>query len=217
MKLVEITAFDRFGKFEENPSAVLLKSLPVREKTVLPVSYKRVQEWIEAEARNPEQPRALLMLGVSESASTFRVELCARNYGGTRADEEGVSWGGSPIDPSAPPLLRSTLFSPPPALSKEGADGLHSSQEIPSRGSPEAPVGIRGTKGFLGLQGDLFPFVQPSEDAGDYLCNFAYFLALWHLPQVSCGFIHVPTFDRVPREEQQAWLEQILEVILKIV
>jgi len=102
MKPVGFTAFDRFGKFEENPSAVLLKSLPVREKTVLPVSYKRVQEWIEAEAKNPEQPRALLMLGVSESASTFRMELCARNHGGTRADEEGVSWGGSLIDPSAP-------------------------------------------------------------------------------------------------------------------
>ncbi len=219
MKPLWVTAFDRFGKFEENPSAVLVENLSLEKKIILPVCYKEVQKWIESQAQNSEQPRALLMLGVSDSAPHFRLELCARNYAGNLPDVEGFSWGARPIDVSAPQVLFSTLF--PAVFQTEGRtqdfkepkpleEGLSLRGKAHAKGDPSESV--EGGRALL-LEENPFPFAPLSYDAGDYLCNFAYFLALRRLPRVLCGFIHVPSFDRVPQQEQLAWLEQILEVI----
>ncbi|NJL03389.1 MAG: pyroglutamyl-peptidase I [Chloroflexaceae bacterium] len=44
--------------------------------------------------------------------------------------------------------------------------------------------------------------IAPSDDAGDYVCNYVYFHALHHLahhaPHVACGFVHVPPHATLP-------------------
>lgn len=41
-----------------------------------------------------------------------------------------------------------------------------------------------------------------SDDAGEYLCNFAYWRALADLPDTRSAFVHVAPVDRVPEDEQ---------------
>lgn len=59
------------------------------------------------------------------------------------------------------------------------------------------------------LAGMLLPPAGPlpagcahSDDAGDYLCNFLYWLALTRLPQTHSAFVHVAPIDRLPEDDQ---------------
>lgn len=214
MKPLLVTAFDRFGMFEENPSAVLVANIPLEEKVILPVCYREVGKWIETQAGKSSQPRALLMLGVCESAETFRLELRAQNYAGDRPDEEGFSWGACPIDPLAPPILDSTLFFVVfPERSRE-AECAGFAQKPQRKGALQ--IGGAYGKGMTAKPIDgVLSFAKPSWDAGDYLCNFAYFLALLRLPGGLCGFIHVPPLSKVPLATQQAWLERVIDFVLE--
>jgi pyrrolidone-carboxylate peptidase len=50
-------------------------------------------------------------------------------------------------------------------------------------------------------------------DAGDYLCNYLYYQALWTAPEALCGFVHVPPFEVLAREEQASILSDLLELV----
>jgi pyrrolidone-carboxylate peptidase len=51
--------------------------------------------------------------------------------------------------------------------------------------------------------------VVDSDDAGDYLCNYVYWMANTRL-SVPCGFVHVAPLDRVPAEAQ---IERIADAL----
>ena len=53
-----------------------------------------------------------------------------------------------------------------------------------------------------------------SDNAGDYLCNYAYYRALRRLPRDKrVGFIHVPPVQVVPLQPQRSQLAQLLDLI----
>lgn len=60
---------------------------------------------------------------------------------------------------------------------------------------------------------EVDPDLQPSRDAGDYLCNYVYYRALQYFPQKRVGFLHIPPFEKVPREQQVEVLGRILKQI----
>ena len=52
-----------------------------------------------------------------------------------------------------------------------------------------------------------------SVDAGTYLCNYAFFRAVSRFPDKLVGFLHVPPFEKLPREEQTRRLTELLELL----
>ncbi|RYG48250.1 hypothetical protein EON79_05035 [bacterium] len=52
--------------------------------------------------------------------------------------------------------------------------------------------------------------VHPSLDAGTFLCNDISYRALRAFPDKPVGFLHVPPFEALHREEQEARLQKIL-------
>ena len=54
------------------------------------------------------------------------------------------------------------------------------------------------------------PVGRFSDDAGRYLCNYAYYRALRALPNKRIGFVHVPPIDVMPIEEQRDALKQLI-------
>lgn len=56
---------------------------------------------------------------------------------------------------------------------------------------------------------------RPSDDAGDYLCNYIYYRALRRFDGAGkrIGFLHVPPLERMPMERQLAELDEILRQI----
>ena len=56
---------------------------------------------------------------------------------------------------------------------------------------------------------------RPSDDAGDYLCNYIYYRALRRFDGMNkqIGFLHVPPLERMPLERQLPELKQILREI----
>jgi pyroglutamyl-peptidase len=54
--------------------------------------------------------------------------------------------------------------------------------------------------------------VHASDDAGSYLCNYAYYRALRRLaPEKHVGFLHVPPIEVLPIEQQHEVLARLLE------
>ena len=52
-----------------------------------------------------------------------------------------------------------------------------------------------------------------SYDAGDYLCNFAYYEALNRFPSKLVGFLHVPPLEMVSIEKQQKAVQHLIDQI----
>jgi pyroglutamyl-peptidase len=59
------------------------------------------------------------------------------------------------------------------------------------------------------------PSVAPSfsDDAGCYLCNYAYYRALRRLPEKRVGFVHVPPVEVMPLDAQRQVLVELLRTL----
>jgi pyroglutamyl-peptidase len=57
------------------------------------------------------------------------------------------------------------------------------------------------------------PHVRLSLDAGSYLCNFTYFKALVAFPSKQVGFLHVPSFEKIPFQDQLNSVTDVLEAL----
>lgn len=110
MKLL-VTGFGPFRDVTENPSALLAQDLaeafPEVDSQVLEVSWEEVNAFATGDFRGYD---ACLMLGISASAQTLLLEGVGRNQASPSADVRGVAWGPGQLEPSAPPLLASTLW-----------------------------------------------------------------------------------------------------------
>lgn len=83
----------------------------------------------------------------------------------------------------------------------------------PAAIDPKGPMHLRGT---LWSVIDVWRFegaVEESVDAGDYLCNYAYFRALQKLHRTRVGFLHVAPTNRLPIETQSDILNRIVSAI----
>jgi len=57
------------------------------------------------------------------------------------------------------------------------------------------------------------PKMRLSYDAGSYLCNFIYYEALSQFPDKKVGFVHVPSFDVIPFEDQLQSLNALMMAV----
>ena len=57
------------------------------------------------------------------------------------------------------------------------------------------------------------PHTKVSMDGGDYLCNYIGYRALAAFPEKRVGFLHIPTPEHLPMQEQQRVLQMMLEII----
>jgi pyroglutamyl-peptidase len=55
--------------------------------------------------------------------------------------------------------------------------------------------------------------LNPSEDAGFYLCNYIYYRALRLRPDIRIGFVHVPPTEVMPLDAQRRDLTRLLVAI----
>jgi pyroglutamyl-peptidase len=163
-----VTGFGPFRGVEENPSAWLAENSG-RHYAVIPVGYAAARAFVQG-FDHAEFDR-WVMLGVSGHASRMRLELYARNRVGDGDDVEGTVLGPGPIDPNAPRVLGSTLWT---------------------------EADLTGSESF-----------ELSADAGEYLCNYLYFLALAR--SLTVGFVHVPPFATMTAERQEEALDELLE------
>ncbi len=103
-----ITGFGPFGHVQENPSALLAAGSGL-EHVVLDVSYQAAEEFVSGlDSSGFDQ---LLMLGVATGRKYLSLELFARNRRAGQ-DVHGHEGGGVEIEPGAPLLLESTLWTP---------------------------------------------------------------------------------------------------------
>ncbi len=74
------------------------------------------------------------------------------------------------------------------------------------------PAGPAGRAATLWARGDRLDrrAMRYSLDAGDYLCNYALHEALRHLPRTRTGFLHIPPFEVLAREQQLALLKTLI-------
>ncbi len=175
-----VTAFSQFGGFSVNPAELILKQLSEyyvgfdMEKIVLPVDYNFVVQ------RLPQlylrlRPAIALHLGVNEKISHLCLERRAKNLTSQdQPDINGVIKHDAPIDDSAPAEFITDLDLENLKMKLIDLD-LKADLKADSKAD---------------LQYEI------SEDAGSYLCNFAYYTALQtikqHQLQTQCLFVHVP-------------------------
>lgn len=89
MKIL-VTAFEEFGNVKGNSSLEVLKRLDIKDKIILPVSYKRAKEELVKAVLNIK-PDFVLCLGQAGKESKIRLEMLGINYTrGSIPDNDGV-------------------------------------------------------------------------------------------------------------------------------
>lgn len=198
MKIL-LTGFEAFGSVDENPSQVIVeefaKSVAVDNLDyadlvceILPVEYELSKQRI-CELIDQHKPDAVVMTGVAASRKKINVEFWARNIRSAKIpDNSGVLLKDAPIDSDHPieHFLPSTL--------------------------PVATI-------YLALNRQEIP-VERSNNAGGYICNNVFYCAVDHLKKIGrddllVGFIHIPLFDAIPREDMLKAYHVILENVAK--
>lgn len=169
---VLVTGFEPFGKYEVNPSEVILRSLPGAVARALPglelvvaklpVSFRRAGEALSG-LLDAEKPDIYIGTGLRPGATYIAVERIAVNLMDARGpDNDDTQPIDEPIDPSGPVAYFSTL--PVKAIVKK----------MKEEGIPAAV----------------------SNSAGTFLCNYAMYLALHNSHKFGyparSGFIHIP-------------------------
>ena len=76
---------------------------------------------------------------------------------------------------------------------------------------PDGPSELTGNLWAATTRYQTDPHIEINFDAGDYLCNFAYYLARIRHPLLPSGFVHVPPFDVLPKEVQLASLLALID------
>ena len=76
----------------------------------------------------------------------------------------------------------------------------------------DGPLLLDSTLWTPELLGDLLmdDRLRPSEDAGNYLCNYIVYRSLMAYPDKMVGFLHVPNFDRISEADQQEVIKGLL-------
>lgn len=54
-----------------------------------------------------------------------------------------------------------------------------------------------------------------SRSAGSYLCNYLSYKMLTLRPEIQAGFLHIPSFDRVPQPRQEVFLKNLIAALSK--
>lgn len=60
------------------------------------------------------------------------------------------------------------------------------------------------------------PILEPSVDAGDYLCNYCYFRALQYFPSLKSGFLHVAPESQASLTAQQQIIAKVIDEVITL-
>lgn len=177
-----MTGFGPFEQYSENPSSLIAESVDgmnFRDVQIvgrqIDVSWNRAWGQL-ADLVETTQPDALLCLGVAPDVN-FRMEAMTRNQASSKADAFGEFYAhpsASMVDEHGPDEMPSTL--PLEWLQQEMQARCDRRQAATNKQAYVAGV-------------------VPSNDAGDYLCNYVFYHARQELSEtVPCReFIHVPS------------------------
>lgn len=78
---------------------------------------------------------------------------------------------------------------------------------------PIDPVGPATTTIASTMNSPQNDYWEPSDNAGEYLCNYVYYRALQKFRDKRVCFVHVPPFTEIPAPVQQAELESFLTAL----
>ncbi|MFW6773355.1 hypothetical protein ACOACO_03650 [Nocardioides sp. CPCC 205120] len=193
MTTVLLTGFEPFADEPVNPSGDVLPLVaeawdrPERlVSAVLPVEYAGSRTALEALLAE-HRPDVVVALGLALGRDAVTPETLAVNEQSARIpDNAGDQPQGEPVVPGAAPTEPSSL----PLAAVHAA--------LRAAGVPEAP----------------------SQDAGRFVCNHVFFLlqhAHGRLDDPSAartGFVHVPSYDVVPRPELARAVRVVLDAVL---
>lgn len=103
-----LTAFGPFANHVTNPSENLISHFPQYQRYVLPVSYKAVDDFIQANRFAMKD--TVLMLGVSDAIPKVCIEKTARNRVDGKPDVFSCTMKPGKIQERAPSMIKSNLF-----------------------------------------------------------------------------------------------------------
>lgn len=84
----------------------------------------------------------------------------------------------------------------------------------PGRIEPSGPMTLSSTLWPRGLSAAVGePNIVFSRSAGSYLCNYTLYRCLRALPSSKVGFLHVPTQEAMPLDEQHRLLARLIAVL----
>lgn len=196
-----LTGFEPFGLLTENPSQVVTEALSMLKwdnaevrHLILPVEFIVAHERITDFYRGEWFPDIVLHLGVASSRQTITLERFAVNMMDTaNSDNTGYRPNEVPIITDAPLAYQATM---------------------PCKGIVEY---LRE----MGLEAKI------SNSAGTFVCNAVLFTSLHILStyslkmshhtarDISCGFIHLPLFDKIDKELQIKTIKTIIQWLIK--
>lgn len=206
-----LTAFGPFGGVEENPSQVLLQEIPlflttsawklkvkerIQEVMIIDTSAQDATEAIARLAQKIHERNLskviLLHLGVNVNGTGYHIEKCAYNDSSFRIpDQRAYQPDKVPIYPDVPLGI--------PNYTKCHVDDLVAHLSI------------------------AFPAIESkvSTDPGRFVCNFLYYTSLSKLQNElkavdASLFLHIPKFEKIPKEIQLEYLAEIMRALTKI-
>jgi pyroglutamyl-peptidase len=207
---VMLTAFGPFQGVPDNPSMALLSELPsvldqgwkaeVKERIlktlVIETSAEGAQEGIQQleeclqQNSSSQGPVVCLHLGVNRSADGFHIEACAYNDASFSIPDERQ------YRPNGEKIL------------KDAAWGT-------------ANRSLYNTDELVDQLSISFPAIESkvSTDPGRFVCNYLYYTSLsklqGRLAEASL-FLHIPPFDKIPKEIQLEYLAEVLRVLCQV-
>ena len=206
-----LTAFGPFGGVEENPSQVLLQEIPsfltsnswkvkvkerIQDVMIIDTSAQDATEAVANLAQKIVQQELsnviCLHLGVNVNGTGYHIEQCAYNDASFRIpDQRAYQPDKVPIHPDVP---------------------------LGTPNYTQCPVD--DLVAHLSL---AFPAIESkvSTDPGRYVCNFLYYTSLSKLQNElkavdTSLFLHIPKFDKIPKETQLEYLAEIMRVLTKV-
>lgn len=107
-------------------------------------------------------------------------------------------------------LMRLELFGRNQLSAIADVSGVIRTGKIDTYGPPLLPTQLwRG----ISLMKLASPHVCFSRSAGNYICNYFTYRALQELPDRQVGFLHIPSFESIPRDIQEENLKRIIELL----
>lgn len=93
-------------------------------------------------------------------------------------------------------------------------DGIVPAQrQIETNGPVRRPATIWPREWMRRGLSNRHPHLAHSSEAGGYLCNFVLYESLRRFPDKRVGFLHIPTFEKIPLDTQVEVLRDLIDAI----
>ena len=148
-------------------------------------------------AQSSERPFELLEVSYA-AVDGFLTRLASRSGSFERLLMLGVRGGGTTIE-----------------IERVARNHVGAEPDVRGETRGPGPIDAAGPELLPGtlIDSPLSGAVSPSDDAGCYLCNYAYYRALRRFPRKRVGFVHVPPEEVMPLAVQR---ERVARLIRRV-